>query len=204
MIHTITLENKKKFYIKPISYEDVCITRQICDECVGTNLYSEKDIASTIGTDDKFFYLINNENEESIGYLYYNLTDIESLAKYSKLDASVFREVYPHAEKLVGRIQSIGIKFEYRGIGLGLQIMTFAINKLREKSIDIAFGFCWKPSNKFPIGRVIDECNFNYLTEAKMIWYDNEDLICPFCHERCVCSADVYYIMLDEERNNEA
>lgn len=204
MIHTITPDNKKMFYLKSISSEDVSKARELCDECVGKNLYSEKDIASSIGKDDRFFYLINNEKGESIGYLYYNLTDIECLAEYSKLDVSVFREVYPYSNKLVGKIQSIGIKIEYRGIGLGLKIMQFVLNKLREKSIDIAFVFCWKPSNKFPIGRVIEECDFNYLTEANMIWYDNRDLICPFCHGRCICSAGVYYKMLDEETNNEA
>ena len=115
MIQTLTFENKDRFFLKPLLKEEISEARRLCDECVGENLYSEKEIATTIGASDKFFYLLKSETGENIGYIYFYLTDIESIAEYSRLDINLFREVYSSTDKKVGKIQSVGLKEEYRG-----------------------------------------------------------------------------------------
>ena len=136
--------------------------------------------------------------------IYYYLTEPEDIAKYAKLDAELFRKVYSRTDKKVGKIQSVGLKEEYRGIGLAAQMVNFILEKLKEISIDVTFIVCWKPSGILPLGKALSECKFAYLSEAKKVWYDDTELICPICHGRCLCDAEVYYKRLDGETNNEA
>lgn len=60
---------------------------------MGKNLYPKEEIAATLNDQEKFFYLLKNEKDETIGYIYYFLTNEEEMAKYSKLDINVFREL---------------------------------------------------------------------------------------------------------------
>lgn len=204
MKYKITLENKGVFYLKPLSEDEVYEARLLCDGCVGENLYGAEEIASAVGAADRFFYLLKSEAGETVGYIYYYLTDPEYIAKYAKLDAELLRKVYSRTDKKVGKIQSVGLKAEYRGIGLAAQMVNFILEKLKEISIDVTFIVCWKPRGIVPLGKALSECKFDYLAEAKKVWYDDTELICPICHGRCLCDAEVYYKRLDGEKNNEA
>ena len=166
------------------------------DECVGKNLYPKEEIAETLNDQEKFFYLLKNEKDETIGYIYYFLTNEEEMAKYSKLDINVFREVYSNSDKKVGKIQSVGIKREYRGNELAVEMMQFILKEMKKADIDITFIVCWKPGGILPLGKTLEKCQFNYLTEAKKIWYDDKELICPHCKGRCRCDAEIYYKLL--------
>jgi GNAT superfamily N-acetyltransferase len=204
MKYTFNLENKGVFYLKPLSEDEVGEARLLCDGCVGENLYGTEEIASTIGDKDRFFYLLKSEAGETVGYIYYYLTDVEYIAEYSRLEINLFRDVYSSTDKKVGKIQSVGLKAEYRGIGLAAQMIQFILGKLKEFSIDVAFIVCWKPGGVVPLGKALAECNFNYLAEAKKVWYDDTELICPYCKGRCLCDAEIYYKLLNGETNNEA
>ena len=204
MKYSFNLENKGMFYLKSLSEDEVNESRLLCDECVGENLYGAKEIASTIGAMDRFFYLLKSEAGENVGYIYYYLTSPEYIAKYAKLDAEMFRKVYSRTDKKVGKIQSVGLKEEYRGIGLAVQMINFILEKLKEISVDITFIVCWKPDGIVPLGKALLECKFDYLAEAEKVWYDDTALICPICHGRCLCDAEVYYKRLGGETNNEA
>lgn len=106
MKYIFTLENNAAFYLKPLIDEEIEEARLLCDECVGENLYSKEEIAATIGSMDRFFYLLKSEKGETVGYIYYYLTEVENIAKYSKLDIELFRTVYSSKNKKVGKILS--------------------------------------------------------------------------------------------------
>lgn len=196
MMHTFNLENGMTFCLQPLKKEEVDEARLLCDKCVGENLYSKEEIAATICSSDRFFYLLKSEKGETIGYIYYYLTDVEYIANYSKLDIGLFRAVYSEPNKTVGKIQSVGLKAEYRGIGLAAQMIRFVLSELKKLYIDITFIVCWKPCGSVPLGKTLSKCHFNYLTEAKKVWYNDTELICPYCKGRCLCDAEVYYKLL--------
>ena len=195
-MYTITLENGMRFYLRPLKKEEIEEASFLSDECVGKNLYPTEEIAATLNDQEKFFYLLKNEKDETIGYIYYFLTNEEAIAKYSKLDINVFREVYSDSNKKVGKIQSVGIKKEYRGNELAVEMMRFILKEMKNLGIDITFIVCWKPGGFLPLGKTLAKCQFNYLTEAKKIWYDDMELICPHCKGRCSCDAEIYYKLL--------
>ena len=195
-MYTITLENGMRFYLRPLKKEEIEEASFLSDECVGKNLYPTEEIAATLNDQEKFFYLLKNEKDETIGYIYYFLTNEEEIAKYSKLDINVFRKVYSDFNKKVGKIQSVGIKKEYRGNELAVEMMRFILKEMKKLGIDITFIVCWKPGGFLPLGKTLAKCQFNYLTEAKKIWYDDMELICPHCKGRCSCDAEIYYKLL--------
>ena len=195
-MYTITLENGMRFYLRPLKKEEIEEASFLSDECVGKNLYPTEEIAATLNDQEKFFYLLKNEKDETIGYIYYFLTNEEEIAKYSKLDINVFRELYSNSDKKVGKIQSVGIKREYRGNELAVEMMQFILKEMKKLGIDITFIVCWRPGGFLPLGKTLAKCQFNYLTEAKKIWYDDIELICPHCKGRCSCDAEIYYKLL--------
>ena len=196
MMHVFTLENGMAFRLQPLKKEEIEEARLLCDECVGKNLYSADEIAATLNTPDRFFYLLKSEKGETVGYIYYYLTDEEYIAEYSKLDIAVFRDVCAPEHNRVGKIQAVGLKAEYRGTGLAVQMMRFILNELKAISIDVAFIVCWKPGGFVPLGKALGECGFRFLSKAKKVWYDNTELVCPYCSGRCLCDAEVYYKLL--------
>ena len=195
-MYTITLENGMRFYLRPLKKEEIEEASFLSDECVGKNLYPTEEIAATLNDQEKFFYLLKNEKDETIGYIYYFLTNEEEIAKYSKLDINVFRKVYSDFNKKVGKIQSVGIKREYRGNELAVEMMRFILKEMKKLGIDITFIVCWNPGGILPLGKTLAKCEFSYLTEAKKIWYDDIELICPHCKGRCSCDAEIYYKLL--------
>ena len=204
MIYEFTLENKAVFSLKPLSIEEIEEARLLCDDCVGENLYSKDEISATIDSQEKFFYLLKGEDGETVGYIYYYLTELKYIANYSKLDIELFGTVYSDINKQIGKIQSVGLKTSYRGIGLATKMIQFVLSELKAKFIDVAFIVCWKPGGAVPLSKALSECDFKYLVDAKRVWYDNTELICPYCKGRCLCDAEVYYKLLDGETKNEA
>ncbi len=202
-IDRFTLENGSSFYFSPITKEDVDEAQSICDECVGKNLYPKDEILHAIEAPDRFFCFLKNEKDEPVGYVYYYLTDQESIAEYAKLDVNLFRSVYCNDEKKVGKIQSVGLKEEYRKKGLAAQMIRFILKQLKTLSVEAVFIVCWKTGNIVPLEKALVECSFKYLAEAKKIWYDYLELICSYCNGRCLCDAKVYYKLLDGEIYNE-
>lgn len=197
-------ENGEVYFLCPLTKDEIKTALSLCDECVGKNLYREEELLSAIVEKDRFFYLLKTDKGEPAGYIYYYLTDEESIANATKLDISVFHAVYMAGGKKVGKIQSIGIKDTFRGLGLATKMFRFATKELSMRSAGAVFAVCWKPGKIIPAGNVLKECGFDDLTEAKNVWYDDKDLVCPYCKGRCRCDAEVFYKLLNGETNNES
>jgi len=202
MKYTFTNENGRAFYLSPLKADEIDRARLLCDECVGENLYTKEEIASSMNERDSFFYLLKSETGENAGYIYFYLTDEKSIADYAKLDVNLFYSVYRQQHNKVGKIQSVGIKEQYRGDNLATQMIKFVLEKFKSISIEAVYIVCWKPGGIMPLKKALLHSDFCFLTEAKKVWYDDIDLICPYCNGRCHCDAEVYYKLLnrgDEE-----
>ncbi len=204
MNNGFTDENGQVFCLCPLTKEETEIAQSLCDACVGKNLYSKEDILRATQEKDRFFYFLKTDKGEPAGYIYYRLTDEASIASSAKLDIEVPRAVYRETGKQVGRIQSIGLKETYRGKGLAAQMICFALGELAAMSVEAVFIVCWKPGGTIPLGKAMKKCGFNDLTEAKKVWYDDADLICPYCKGRCMCDAEVFYKLLNGETDDES
>lgn len=188
-----TVDNQEIVSLRPLSAPHIEQVRQLCDQCVGQNLYTAQSLRAACEDREHFFYILQRENGEIVGYLYFYLTDIEKIAQSAKLDKNLFRRVCTGQAKKVGKIQAVGLKPEYRKRNLAEKLVAFAVAELAEHSVDGVFIVCWKPGGVVPLGKALGRCGFRFLAEAKKVWYDDADLICPCCKGRCVCDGAVYY-----------
>ncbi len=188
----------ERFTLVPLKEEELDEACALCDECVGRNLYKKEDIKIAFEDRDKHFLLLKDEKGKTAGYIYYGLSTDEEIANYAKIDVNLIRRIYPSKGKIIGKMQSIGVKSEYRGEGLSAFMINFVTDRLKKQSAGIVFCVCWKPMGIVSVQKALKECDFSFLTEAKKIWYDDVDLVCPYCKGRCVCDADVYYKILEE------
>lgn len=181
------------FFLCPLREEETEEIRRLCDACVGKNLYTSAEILRAIREEDRFFYVLKTDGGNIAGYIYYYLTTEEDIASYAKLDPGVLRAVYDRPGEKVGKIQSVGVREAYRGRGLAALLLQSALERLAGRSVEAAFIVCWRPDGVIPLKKALDGCGFAYLTEAKKVWYDDTELICPRCGGRCLCDAEIHY-----------
>ena len=197
MNRVICLEGQPSLTVRPLTQEDIPSTLNLCDACVGKNLYTYTELSSAIEAEDRFFYLFTAPNGETAGYIYFYLTSVDDLASYAKLPRQELLSV-SHGAGPVGKIQSVGVREDFRRYGLAGKMVDAALEVLSSLSVSTVFVVCWKPGQTVPLQRTMEECHFTHLTTAKKIWYDDPDLICPYCSGRCKCDAEVYYKSLDK------
>lgn len=171
----------------------------LCGECVGENLYTEAQLAEAVGKRDEQFYLLMTPEGSAAAYIYFRLiglTEAERLARYPLgVESPIFRR-----EVVIGNLQSIGVRREYRNHRLAERLVdTFLSWLIRESDADMAFGVFWKPEGRVPMEPVLKRFGFCYLTDSKKVWYDKKDLICPVCRGRCCCDAAIYYKLLERK-----
>ncbi len=174
-------------YFEALQEDKINEALHIADECVGQNLYSYEDFAKTINDDNKFFFLLKNEEGKIAGYIYFLITSSFEVTSSVNLNANAIS-----FSERCGRIQSVALCEEYRGNGLANKMIDFAVKTLAEKDIDTVYIVCWKPGGVLPLQNALDACSFQYLGTVKDAWYKDENLICPYCKGRCHCSADIY------------
>lgn len=195
--------DQEELFLQLLRPEEIDEAAALCDYCVGKNLYKREELAKAITHKDHFFFLLKTVGGENAGYIYYHLTNLETLAKQAKLPAGKFEEVCPMKNTSVGKLQSIGLLEKYRKRGLAARMIRFALDDMRKISVGTVFTVCWKNGGGVALERALLECDFSYLAGSKMTWHDVAELICPVCGGRCFCDAEIYYKHINQEESNE-
>ncbi len=184
------------YFIRPFQADEVDVLVSICDLSVGKNLYTREEILSSVDSDERHIYLAISQNDEIIGYLYYQLTDTASVESYTKLPLGTLGSVLKGKQDSVGLLQSIGVLPKWRNFGIAKQLVEYAMEKLTKQNVSYAVAACWKHGSAIPMQKNMEELGFQRLPGAYRIWYDLDRLICPFCSGRCKCEAVIYYTCL--------
>ena len=174
----------------------MCVALSLADESVGKNLYTRQDFENALIDKNSFVYVLKSDSGEIAGYVFFFITTTVDIAQKCGLDEALFSSVSP---SVCGRIQSAAVKKEYRGRGLSVVLMKYAVDMLRSKGIDTAFAVCWKPGGIVSIKKTLNILSFSFLKEVEKMWWNNTNLYCPYCHGRCSCSAEIYYKKLKGE-----
>lgn len=191
----------EQFSFEPLSIARLDTAAELCDGCVGKNLYSRDYLSAVIGRPNHYFYLLVSPGQEAVGYIYFFLTNIKDMAVLSKLPGERLAVISQKENPVIGNLQSIGVKQAFRSRGLSRYLVRFYLEQLHANAADTAFGVFWKARGTVPMKRTLVALHFNFLAEAHEVWYDNKDLVCPFCKGRCKCDAEVYYKPIEEAVN---
>ncbi len=183
--------------LRPMKREEANKVAAIADECVGKGLYSPQEMEEAADTDSKCIYVLETKDGEIVGYIYFFLTDRKSTAAEMKADERLLQTVCTDAAKPVGRIQSVAIRHAFRENGFSKKLVQFAFDALSAEGAGCVFTACWKKGDKVPLRATVQSCGFHFLAETENVWFDKEELFCPYCGGRCRCSAEIYYKRVD-------
>lgn len=170
---------------------------ELCARCVGENLYPRSYIASIIHNPDHYFSLLLSREGEIAGYIYFHLCTLEEAAAEAKLSRGELSVIAPAEHPVVAKFQSIGVAPPYRHLGLARRLVELALGQAREARADAAMCIAWKVGDRVPMGDNVLSCGFRYLTDSHLVWYDKENLVCPYCGGRCRCDAAIFYKTLE-------
>lgn len=173
---------------------------ELCEACVGKNLYTKEMLLKAVeDSRQKFLLLVTSENKPA-AYFYFRLIEIEEAEKLAKMSLAKLKKLTCKENPLIGNMQSIGVIPEYRNRQLSNYLVEQCLQWLTEETeADIVMGVCWKPGGKVPMEKTLKRYGFSHLADAKRLWYDRTELVCPVCRGRCECDAAIYYKKL--ERN---
>ncbi len=190
----------EKLKLLRLSEEYITEAAQMCDRCVGKNLYTKDYLASILREPAHYFYLLISDKGVIAGYMYFIMMDREELAGISKLDTTQLDRLCKENGKVIGNLRSIGLNEPFRNKGLSIELIRFSLEQLASLGAHVAVSLCWKPGAEVPMRQTMLSCGLEYLTDAHRVWYDVEDLECPYCSGRCECDAEVYYKRLEVRR----
>ncbi len=188
---------KTIFHSVPLEESEINSTLLLMDECVGKNLYNKDDLSKAIKSCDEFFMLYKTEEGVIGGYIYYFLTDKEMLSSSGKIPRKQLDSVYKGNK--CARIQSVGVRKEYSGFGLGTRMIKEALLDNKMRGVEAVYCVCWAPNGEVPLAFPLYQSGFSHLMKIRDYWAEEESLVCPYCSGRCHCNAEVYYKILKEE-----
>ncbi|OPZ75360.1 MAG: hypothetical protein BWY80_00186 [Firmicutes bacterium ADurb.Bin456] len=166
--------------------------QELCDRCVGKNLYPRAYLASVIHKPDHYFYLLVTPERKAVAYIYFFLTGLAEMAALARLPRERLAVISPKENPVIGNLQSVGVAEAHRHRHLSVKLVRFYLERLQNKA-DTAFGVFWKTGGYVPMEKALKASGFLYLADAHRVWYGRRDLICPFCRGRCRCDAAIYY-----------
>lgn len=192
--------NIQPLQFRRLSRELLDTAAEMCDVCVGKNLYTVADLELVLHQPGHCFYILYTSGGEPAAYIYFSLTDLESLSTACKMPVEKLSAMSEKEAPLVGQIQSIGVLPEYRQYNLGDRLMAFALDYMEKNTeADLVSGIAWKPEGRIPMKNLLDKYDCKYLGDSKNVWYDCEGLVCPVCGGRCSCDAAVYYKLFERD-----
>ena len=192
-----TAENTAGDYIDGLKLERLCEDNldkacRLCDDCVGKDMYT-RDYLSDIMTDGRsVFYLLTDPSGEPAAYIFFQPTDLERIAAFTKLGESTVRSIAGDKTTLI-HYRSVGVGRKFRGRRLSQKLMERMFSECEAQNIDYIFGACWRQGDNVPMKKVMEQCGFVHIARVEKLWYDEEQLYCPICKGRCSCSAEIYY-----------
>lgn len=184
----------KIFNLFPVQEKDIRELKQLCDDTLGVNFYTEENIFSLIHKKNMFFCkLLDNHN--IIGYHFHYIKDISAVAKDFHCNEKSMCELSDTTTGIsVGVLKSVGIKPEYRKKGLAYQLNAYAMCILFSYNVPSIWAPAWKRGAYVPEQNTLLRLGFSYFKNVPNVWYEKEKLFCPECKkEHCICEAAIYY-----------
>lgn len=139
---------------------------------------------------------IIDKNEKIVGFSINLITSTEELIselnKYQYASLSSFLT----GEKKIGILKMICLIDEFKGKGIGSQLINESLNYFKSKNIQVIYAFAWKNSEGINMGTIFNRYRINRITEIQNFWYDDsleKNYCCPECGQPpCRCSVVVY------------
>jgi ribosomal protein S18 acetylase RimI-like enzyme len=183
------------YYLKDFALDSIEEALKICNIELGNHYLTTTYISQLLKNENAFLKCVINDQSEIIGFGICTILSSEEFK--NSLHSSQFRELPENIKNAsrLGITNTIAIKEEYKGKGIGTLIFNQFLAFFELKKIDIITAFAWKSKDGFNMEGIFKKHNFPILKTIQNYW--KEDSIenkydCPSCGNPCICSAVIY------------
>jgi ribosomal protein S18 acetylase RimI-like enzyme len=170
---------------------------QICNQELGLDYLKNENLLSLLKNKNAYLIKAENSDLEVVGFGFCTILSqqelIESLHpfQYKELPESLKKE------SIIGITNTISIKNEYKGIGIGTAFLKKFLTFFESKNIHLITAFAWKSNDGFNMKGIFKKNNFIIIKTIEYYW--KLDSIqkkygCPSCSDNppCLCTAVIY------------
>lgn len=80
----------------------------------------------------------------------------------------------------------------FHGKKLGKRLTEAAISAGEQAGYGSVFGSAWVCGSFVPMAETFLALGFTQLYRRQMLWYEDKDYCCAYCHGRCLCDAMIF------------
>ena len=188
---------KINYTLKPLDDHSIDETIQICNQELGKGYLSAEYIQSLLNNENAFLVKAENSNSELIGFGFCTILTNQELE--GTLHSFQFNSLPKNiqSEPIIGITNTITIKNEFKGLGIGTAIFKQFIAFFERKNVQIITAFAWKSKEGFNMEGIFKKHNFPIVKTIKNYW--KLDSIekkygCPSCGDLppCLCTAVIF------------
>ncbi|MBN2166986.1 MAG: GNAT family N-acetyltransferase [Marinilabiliaceae bacterium] len=189
MINSISVEQNisGNFTIEDALNTDFETINDISDAEFGENYFSVP--YSLKKHNNSFIRVVRNKNNV-IGFSFCYL----ELAKKIKATIPISNN-FINDLSLIGVIKTVALHRNYKGKGIGTQLMNDSISILKSVNAQYLLSVLWKYDGAVKVERILRNNGFMFLCEVNNYWKRDSIIrkyICPVCGNPCNCSALMY------------
>ena len=188
---------KINYTFKPLDDNSIDEAIQICNQELGSGYLSAEYIQSLLNNENAYLVKAENSNSEIFGFGFCTILTHQELI--DSLHPFQFKSLPENikTEQVIGITNTITIKNEYKGIGIGSAIFKQFIAFFESKNIHLITAFAWKSKEGFNMEGIFKKHNFPIVKTIENYW--KLDSIekkygCPSCGDLppCLCTAVIF------------
>ena len=188
---------KINFELKQLDLLSIDEAVHICNQELGIGYLSSEYIHSLLTNENAFLVKAENSNSKLMGFgfctILTNQELVESLHpfQFNSLPKNI------QSEPIIGITNTITIKNEFKGLGIGTAIIKQFIAFFESKNVQIITAFAWKSKEGFNMEGIFQKHNFPIVKTIENYWkLDSieKNYGCPSCGDvpPCLCTAVIF------------
>lgn len=185
------------YIIKNLDLNSIEDAINICNQELGIGYLSAEYIESLLQNENGYLVKAENSEGEIMGFGFCTiLTNQQLVASLHPFQFNSLPENIK-TEPIIGITNTISIKNEYKGLGIGTAIFKQFITFFERKNIHLITAFAWKSKEGFNMEGIFKKHNFPIVKTIENYWkLDSleKKYGCPSCGDLppCLCTAVIF------------
>lgn len=185
------------YTIKKLDLNSIDAAIQICNQELGNGYLTSEYVQSLIHNENACALKVENSTNELIGFGFCTILtnkELEASLHISQFQALPFNITN---EPFIGITNTITIKNECKGVGIGTAIFKEFISFFETKNIHLIAAFAWKSKEGFNMEGIFKKHDFPIVKIIENYWkLDSleKKYGCPACGDLppCLCTAVIF------------
>ena len=188
---------KMDFTFNQLDIDSIEEAIQICNQELGIGYLSVDYIQSLLKNENTYLVKAKNSTNEMVGFGFCTILTQQELIdslhpfQYNELPENIKKE------SIIGITNTISIKNEFKGFGIGTTIFKKFITFFEAKNVHLIAAFAWKSKEGFNMEGIFKKHDFPIAKNIENYWkLDSieKNYGCPSCGDvpPCLCTAVIF------------